>query len=198
MFSDPKKNLEHLHFPASGTVIDAGAGSGHYTFLLAERLRELHGKVIAVDVQKEVLAKIKTEAIRRNVSNIECLWGDVEEMRGTGLPDAVADAAVVSNLLFQLSERDVFAQEFFRILKKGGEVLVIDWEPQKSDFGSGGKVALSKSGARGQEEVGLQKVATSNAEKLFERHGFTTTDRFRAGDQHWGRIFKKELGNESR
>lgn len=174
-FSSPSDNLSHLHFPASGTVIDVGVGSGHYAFLLAERLREHHGKVIAVDIQKEMLAKIKTEMIRRSVENIETVWGDVEEMRGTGLADAVGDAAIVSNLLFQLSEKDVFAQELFRILKKGGEVLTVDWSDAYAGMGPSPDLVIS----------------AQNAEKLFERHGFTTTDRFNAGDHHWGRIFKK-------
>ncbi|PIR47014.1 MAG: hypothetical protein COV07_01235 [Candidatus Vogelbacteria bacterium CG10_big_fil_rev_8_21_14_0_10_45_14] len=174
-FSDPKENISHLHFPASGTVVDIGAGSGHHAIELALRLREMDGKVIAIDIQKDLLQRVKTEALRLGLDNIETIWGDAEEMRGTELGDASCDAALVSNVLFQLEERDVFAQELWRIVKSGGEVLIVDWSDGFGGMGPKPEVLVSR----------------NDTEALFVRHGFRLKDSFDAGDHHFGILFER-------
>ncbi len=49
-FSDPQKNLERIGIPQGITVVDLGAGSGHYA-IGAARLVGKEGRVYAVDVQ---------------------------------------------------------------------------------------------------------------------------------------------------
>jgi len=178
-FTEPKKNLEHLHFNGNAVVLDFGAGSGHYAIFVAERMMGHKGKVIAIDIQRSLLAKIKNEADRLGLGNLEIVWGDAEEIRGTALPDMIGDAAIVSNILFQIVEKDIFVQEIARTLKHGAEVLFVDWT---DSFGGMGP------------ELGAI-VKEEDARKLFERHGFKVAERFDAGAHHYGLVFKRTVSD---
>jgi len=172
-FSEPEVNLAHLHFDGNAVVVDLGSGSGHYSFAAAKRMQNGHGKVIAVDVQRDMLVKLKREAGSRGLHNLEIVHGDLDEARSTGLRDESVDAVIVSNILFQLEERDIFAQEVTRILKEGGEMLAVDWTDSWGGLGP----------------VSSAVVAEDIAVALFERHGLTLLERFIAGEHHWGLIF---------
>ena len=66
-------------------------------------------------------------------------------------------------------------KEAGRILKSGGEALVIDWD-----------TALPGIGPRPPQVITLDK-----AEEMFSKLGFTPVRKVEAGDHHWGMIFKK-------
>ena len=51
---NPAKLMEVLPLKAGDVVADVGAGSGYYTFRLAEKVGA-KGKVLAVDIQQEML-----------------------------------------------------------------------------------------------------------------------------------------------
>src|SRR5947209_3395542 len=54
---NPKKLLEMLKLKDSDVVADIGAGSGYYTFRMAKLVPK--GKILAVDIQKEMLDIIR-------------------------------------------------------------------------------------------------------------------------------------------
>src|SRR3989338_630409 len=128
-FASPALNISHLHLRPGNIVADLGAGSGHYAIALADKPQELgKGHVYAVDVQKHYLEKIKQEADKKGLGNLSVIWGDVDVSGGTKLANHVADAVVISNVLFQTQTRKEFLKEASRILKPGGEMLIIDWQ----------------------------------------------------------------------
>lgn len=172
-FTNPKQNIDHLMIGEDMNVVDFGSGSGVYTFFAAEIARG--GKVYAVDVQKDLLSKLKTEAAKRHLHNIETVWGDVEEPRGTKLMDAIADRAIVSNLLFQVEHKEGLVKEVARLVRAKGRVLVIDWTDSFGGLGPASGDVFNASKARA----------------LFERAGFQLLKEFDAGDHHYGIIFEK-------
>jgi ubiquinone/menaquinone biosynthesis C-methylase UbiE len=127
MFSDPEKNIEQFSLGKGNYVADFGAGSGFYSFSAAEAVGET-GKVYSVDVQKDLLQKLKNEAVSsRHLRNIEIIWADFEHLGGTRLRESSIDAIIIANVFFQISGKDNCCLEMRRILKKGGRVLLIDW-----------------------------------------------------------------------
>ena len=64
MFSDPVKNIEQCGIQTGMDIADFGAGSGHYT-IAGSRALMATGRVYAIDVQKDLLAKLKNEATRQ-------------------------------------------------------------------------------------------------------------------------------------
>jgi ubiquinone/menaquinone biosynthesis C-methylase UbiE len=174
MFSDPKKNIEAFSLIPGMTMVDLGSGSGAYCAPLSIAVGD-KGKVYAVDVQKDLLAKIKNDANKNHLSNIEVIWGDIEKVGGTKLRDECVDGAVASNILFQLHNKEGFKKEVVRILKPGGRLFVVDWT---DSFG-------------GLGPQGASIFASPSCKNLF-LDSFSVEKEFNAGAHHYGIIFKKK------
>ena len=155
-------------------VADLGAGSGFYTMAAAPLVGQT-GRVFAVEVQKDLLARLKSDSAREGLANVEVVWGDVEKIGGTRLRDHSIDRAIVSNILFQIETKEDFAKEVKRILKPEGKAMVIDWSSTAS-FGGPAASSLVKKEA---------------AIELFNKAGMVLEKEFSAGDNHYGLIFKK-------
>ena len=174
MFSDPQKNVEQCGIQAGMEIADLGAGSGFYTLTAAKALIST-GRVYAVDVQKDLLTKIKNAAVSQGLYNVEVIWGDIEKPSGTHLRESSIDLAFLSNLLFQLEDKQSTISEVKRILKPGGRVLIVDW---MDSFGGIGPKP---------EKVFLKTAAV----EMFEKNGFHLDREISAGSHHYGIIFKK-------
>jgi len=172
MFTDPVKNLRALGLTENMIVADLGAGSGFYT-LPAARIAT-NGRVYAVEVVKESLHLLAAKAKSAHLKNVEVVWGNVDKPGGTKLRDGLADAVIASNILFQVEDRDGFVAEVKRILKKGGEVLLIDWSDASELLGQG-----------------HAPVPKAVAREMFEAKGFAFAREVDAGAHHYGMILSK-------
>jgi ubiquinone/menaquinone biosynthesis C-methylase UbiE len=171
MFSDPAQNLAKLSLTDGMKVADIGAGSGFYTIEAARRVGS-SGRVFAVDVQKDLLDRLRNAALAQHLSNVEVVWANAEKIGGTKLREASLDRAIASNILFQLEKPEDFALEMKRILKPGGKILVIDW---------------SEASPLGPQNVFSQM----KAETIFAKNGFVTEQTFNAGDHHYGLVLTR-------
>lgn len=175
MFSDPEQNVAQLSLGNGNQVADFGAGSGAYSFAAAEAVGN-DGKVYAIDVQKDLLEKLKNEARKiRHLMNIEVVWSDLEHLGGTKLRENSMDVVIAANVFFQLEAKDNACMEIKRILKKGGRVLLIDWAGSFGGMGPEAKAVFSEIEAR----------------KLFHKHGLVEDREIHAGGHHYGIIFRK-------
>ncbi|MEM1444332.1 MAG: class I SAM-dependent methyltransferase, partial [Verrucomicrobiota bacterium] len=73
----PSLVMEQLELAPDAVVADIGAGSGYFSFLLAPLVSE--GKVIAVDIQPEMLDFIEAKKKLKKVWNIETHLGTIED-----------------------------------------------------------------------------------------------------------------------
>lgn len=173
MFTDPVKNLKAFGLTENNIVADLGAGTGFYSIAAARMVPK--GRVYAVEVQKDFIKTVSNKAKEAHVTNVEALWGDIEKVGGTKIKDHIVDAAIMSNVLFQVEHKSELMDEAKRILKPGGKLLLIDWSAGVSVMGSNSKEFIPKSMAR----------------QLFEKKGFTFDREIDAGVQHYGMIFKR-------
>lgn len=173
-FSEPEKNIEFLHVPEGGVVADFGSGSGHYVFPLAKRLGE-NGTVYAIDIQKGLLSRLDQEAKAKNIKTIHTIWGNVEEVGGSKLRSGILDAAILSNILFQVDSKAGLLHEAHRVLKPGGEILLIDWSESFGGLGPEPKAVVDE----------------TTAIRLAEQSGFRFVQEVFVGDHHYGVLFQK-------
>lgn len=115
-------------------VADLGCGTGHVTIALAQAVGE-HGVVTAVDIMEEPLQSVQTRAESMNLKNVRTVRADLEVLGGTKIPDNSQDIAVLANTLFQSQKKDAMLAEAVRMLKPGGELLIIDWKKGANGFG---------------------------------------------------------------
>ncbi len=173
-FANPQSNIEHLNLNHGMKVADIGTGSGVYAFLASKLVGE-NGKVYAVDIQHELLSKLRTESKRQNIHNIDFVWGDAEEKAGLKIKDATVDVAIVSNVLFQVEDKRGMIFEAARLLKPTGKILVIDWTDSFGGLGPMPNDVFSKEEAR----------------SLLTEAGLSFLKEFDAGAHHYGFIFVK-------
>jgi len=168
-FLNPNKVLREIRLRRNMIAVDFGCGSGGWVIPLAKELEE--GRVLAVDILQEPLSALKAKAKLEKVSNVEIVSADIE--KGTELFDNSADLVLMTNLLFQCQDRKKVLEEGKRILKKGGKILVVDWE-LNSPLGP-------KEGRVSSEEI----------KKISQSLGLKLKREFKASNYHYGLIFER-------
>lgn len=158
-------------------VADFGAGSGAYVFALAEALAG-SGRIYAIDVQRDLLRRIKTGTSARGFKNVDVLWGDLEMPGGSKIADASLDLVLISNLLFQVEEKAQVIAEARRVVKSQGRIAVIDWS--ESPPAGGQRLGPHKNDVFSKQEA-LELARTSGLELIRE---------FPAGAHHYGLLFR--------
>ena len=171
-FAEPKSCVLQLGLREGMKIADLGAGTGHYSLAAAAAVG-IDGRVYVIDIQEDVLRHLRDSAHSLGLRTIETVWADIERKGGTKLKDQSMDAAILSNVLFQISEPQLVIAELLRILKPGGKLLVIDW-------------AGSYAGMGPQPE---HVVTEHAAEELFITGGFHKLKGFRAGAHHYAIVF---------
>lgn len=174
MFSDPTKIVEQCGIQAGQEIAEFGSGSGLYSMQISRALMS-SGKVYAIDVQKDILTKLKNESVRQGFYNIEVIWGNIEKLGGTKLRDYSLDFVFLCNTMFQVEDKDTTIKEAKRVLKPGGKIVLVDWTDSFGGIGPSAQHVFSK----------------INAQELFHKHGFHQEKELQAGSHHYGFIFKK-------
>jgi len=174
MFSNPKAIVNGLGITPGMVIADVGSGSGEYSLALA-RAAGHSGRVYAIDVQKDLLTKLKSQAIGQGIGTIEIIWGDLEKVGGAGLADGSVDLVIVANVLFQIENKENVIKEAIRIAKPQGRIVVVEW---LDSFGG--------LGPRPQDVVSPEEVL-----KMFENLRLRKSSDLKAGDHHYGLIFQK-------
>lgn len=174
-FANPTANVEAMHIDQGMKVADFGAGSGAYV-LAAARAVGQSGRVYAIDVQKDLLTRIKNNAAREGHGNVAIIWGDFEQAGGTKIKDGALDFVIISNVLFQLEHPAAALVEAARVLRPSGRVGIIDWS---DSFGG--------MGPRASHVVTKEKALA-----LAREAGLALIREFPAGAHHYGLLLKKQ------
>ncbi len=141
---DPDRALHLLDLAPGQHVADVGAGIGFFSLPVARRVLP-GGRVTAYDIAPEHLTMLMAYAAREGVTGITTAVNSENHLPG---PDGDADAALVCSVLHQAVDPPALAREVYRILRPGGQLLVIDYH-QGAAVETGPPVALRP----GQEAV---------------------------------------------
>jgi len=107
---------------------DIGCGPGYFTLPIAKKVK----KVLAVDVNEQMLNICKSRAADMNLENISYIKTDGKSFN---IKTAAVDRILLVNTYHELPDDSKINSELNRILKNGGLLFVIDWRYEEMDFG---------------------------------------------------------------
>jgi ubiquinone/menaquinone biosynthesis C-methylase UbiE len=149
------------------TVLEPGCAMGFFTLPLA-RMVGSDGKVVAVDIQNEMLRGLERRARKKSlIDRIDIREADENGLGVADLAESV-DFCTVFHVAHEVPDRARFFDEISRTLRPGARLLLIEpgWHVSEEDFGQSVSAA---------EAAGLRKVDSPNVrgnrKALFESVG---------------------------
>ncbi len=118
--------IKSLDLKPGMVIADIGAGSGVISVLMAEKVLP-EGKVIAVDVQQEMLDRLRDNLKKLKITNVEPLKGT---QKTTQLkPDSV-DLAIMVDVYHELEFPYEMLLDISKSLKPGGRLVFVEYRQE--------------------------------------------------------------------
>lgn len=119
----PAKLMAALKLKPGDVVADIGAGSGYFTFRLADKVGPT-GKVYAVEIQQEMLDIIDKRMKERGVTNISGVLGKIDDPK---LPPNSVDLILMVDVYHEFSHPYEMTTSMVRSLKPGGRIVFVEY-----------------------------------------------------------------------
>lgn len=118
----PQQVVDALDLHPTDVVADIGAGTGYFSFRLATKVPQ--GKVLAVDIQPEMLEILSDLIQERQTKNVEPLLGSE---RDPHLPPASVDLALMVDAYHEFAYPREMMQTLVQALKPNGRVVLVEY-----------------------------------------------------------------------
>lgn len=122
----PDKSLEQLKIEAGMTTCDMGCGNGFWTLLMAEAVGP-EGRVLAVDIQPQMLKKLQYRATQADIENVEPILGTVDDPK---LPAGEVDLVLMVDVYHEFSHPESMLWSIRRSLKPTGVVALLEYREE--------------------------------------------------------------------
>lgn len=106
------------------TIADIGAGTGYLSRRMSEKIGE-KGVVYAVDVQPEMIGKLKSLA-KKHI-NIQPILSQVDDVK---LPDNSIDMAIMVDVYHELEYPFETVQSLLKALKPQGQLILVEYRAE--------------------------------------------------------------------
>ncbi len=147
----PSRAIDTLDLAADAIIADIGAGSGYHSFRISPKVPL--GKVMAVDIQQEMLDFLKKRASELAITNVVPHLGAVDDLK---LPAATLDAALMVDSYHEFSHPAEMLSSLHHALKPGGRIFLLEFR------GEDERVPINP----------LHKMTEAQARRELEAEGF--------------------------
>lgn len=151
--------LSNLDLKPTDVVADVGAGTGYFTFRIAPRVPR--GKVLAVDIQPEMIAFLNAGERERKLTNVEPILGTVDDPK---LPAGAVNAVLLVDAYHEFDHPREMMTAIARSLAPGGRVMLVEYRGEDDAVPIKPLHKMTQAQAiREMKAVGLDHVETRDA-----------------------------------
>jgi len=122
----PEAVIDAMGLRGGDVVADLGAGSGYFTFRLAAKVGKT-GKVLAVEIQDEMLETLRRRATGLGVANVEEVKGTETDPK---LPAAGIDTVLMVDVYHELAYPFEVMTKVREALKPAGRVVCVEYRKE--------------------------------------------------------------------
>jgi ubiquinone/menaquinone biosynthesis C-methylase UbiE len=119
-------SFKQLRLTEGMTVCDLGCGNGYWTLPMGRDVGET-GRVLAVDIQREMLKKLRVRAAKAKLNNIEPILGDVDD---PNLPDGEIDLLLMVDVYHEFSHPETMLWAIRNSLAPEGVVALLEYREE--------------------------------------------------------------------
>ena len=119
-------SFKQLKLAPGMAVCDLGCGNGYWTLPMARDVGE-GGKVYAVDIQREMLQKLRQRSSKYKLNNIEPVLGKVDD---PNLPANQMDLVLMVDVYHEFSHPESMLWGIHRSLKPKGVVALLEYREE--------------------------------------------------------------------
>lgn len=160
-----QRAIDNMMLNPQSVVADIGAGTGYYTFKVAEKIPK--GKIYAVELQEAFISELTKRSQELGISNVEVLKGGIKSIT---VPHASLDLAFMVDVYHELEYPHEMLQAIHKALKPEGKLLLLEYRAEDPN------VPIRELHKMTAEQV--IKELEENGFKLFKREDFLPIQHF--------------------
>jgi precorrin-6B methylase 2 len=116
-------NILILNVQPGQCICDMGCGNGFYSIQLAKLVGE-KGRILAVDIQPQMLSLLKQRCQKEKVGNVEPVLGTVIDPK---LPDESIDLMLMVDVYHEFSHPEHMLRAIRKALKPSGRMVLVEF-----------------------------------------------------------------------
>jgi SAM-dependent methyltransferase len=118
----PSKAIAAIELAPDTVIADIGAGSGYYSFRISPKVPD--GKVVAIDIQPEMLDFLRKKSAELKIRNVEPHLGAIDDLK---LPASSLDAALMVDAYHEFSHPREMLASLHKSLRPGGKIFLVEF-----------------------------------------------------------------------
>lgn len=127
----PEQTVAQFTIKEGQVVADIGCGIGYFTLPIAKAVGET-GRVLALDVQPSMVKATSERMAEAGLKHVETSLSEPDSLP---LQDQQVDGVFLSMILHEVPDLAEFLAEVHRVLKSGGQIMIIEWKKEETSFG---------------------------------------------------------------
>jgi len=130
-YQKPHEVLTALNIKPGEVIADIGAGSGYFTFRLAQFVGD-KGKVYAVDVSPDMIRHVNRRIRETKATNVVTILADPDDPL---LADQSVNRFFICDVWHHVDNQTKYLSLMKKMLKPSGEIVMIDFHKKELPFG---------------------------------------------------------------
>ena len=160
LWQDPDRILSSIGLREGDVFVDIGCGEGFFALPAARRIGTA-GRVFALDINSDAIARIREQAAEEGLSQVSA---EIKEAEAAVVCEGCADIVFFGNDLHDFSDPGQVIRNARVMLKSTGRLVNLDWKPIPMDIGPPLEKRLSVAKAESLiESGGLKILSTQDA-----------------------------------